>query len=221
MVVYDLCARGVVGSGLCCMPLCSWPATSPRHRREAVKSQLRGSERIGWNQSAPDGGDSSFRYVIYVDGGTRSDLMDVSCVQAGDPVELFRAASDDVARVAHDRSSPPSRVTEDLKATARLPCRSMWGRRVPPRPQSKARAQPQRTADRPKPAAAPSSWATRPAGRDQRRRPTASGADLRRRCRTDRHVVSARWPASYCGARGARSDRQRGPIASSAGALEG
>jgi glucose/arabinose dehydrogenase len=44
---------------------------------------LNGSERIGWDQAARDGnGPSSFRFVIYVDG-QRSDLTDVSCVQAG------------------------------------------------------------------------------------------------------------------------------------------
>ena len=81
MVGYDLCARGVVGSGLCCMPLRWWRATSPN--RPTKVRQLSGSERLGWNQSSADPAElPTYRYVAYVDGA-RSDLADVSCVPAG------------------------------------------------------------------------------------------------------------------------------------------
>jgi quinoprotein glucose dehydrogenase len=50
---------------------------------DGSEGPLNGAERIGWDQVARDGnGPSSFRFVIYVDG-ERSDLTDVSCVQAG------------------------------------------------------------------------------------------------------------------------------------------
>jgi glucose/arabinose dehydrogenase len=121
-----------------------------------------GSERVGWNQSAPDGSDpSSFRYVIYVDG-QRSDLMDVSCVKAGATQLSCSARLPTMSQGSHtielatvpgdggpesDRSSPlqvnvgssghiPTSIDSASQATARV--------------------------DRPKPAAAPSSWTSPP-----------------------------------------------------------
>jgi aldose sugar dehydrogenase len=120
-----------------------------------------GSERIGWNQSAPDGnGLSSFRYVAYVDG-QRSDLMDVSCVQAGTQLSCS-ARLPTMSQGSHtiELATVPSDGGPESERSSPLQVNVGPSGLVPTSVESASPSS--ATADRPKPAAAPSSWATSP-----------------------------------------------------------
>ena len=65
---------------LCACAACSGKASPPGVSDPGDVPQISGTERLGWTQPA-NGSDNpaSYRFFLYIDGGSRSELPNVSC----------------------------------------------------------------------------------------------------------------------------------------------
>jgi glucose/arabinose dehydrogenase len=69
---------------LCVCAACSGQANPPGVSDPGGVIQIAGTERLGWSQPANGANNlSGYHFFLYIDGGSRAELPDVSCAQAG------------------------------------------------------------------------------------------------------------------------------------------